>query len=316
MVVSSGASKHRINKVFLLIFGSIFIIAIGIAGWVFYEKSIPALAIGNIKVSKKDYQELIKQAAKDNISKPAATDKLIEIEKTIYAGKILNIKVSDDAIRDAGAVSAGVYNPKDLNQWQLLNGQALAIKNSILFSAKGGYDAALFTFPFSRHFMQTLPNGIITDTNFGNRIAIKDDQNYALAQANAMHDKLVKKTITTSAAVTQLRKDSRLDYGGAGNDSNEFFVDLDGKIHQQGESVTEILDSVYFEALKKLNPGSLSDVATQQLFVNFSPLKDYVNKMVDADYFFVELKAKYNPDSGLQSKFDNQIKGVKVKRHV
>ncbi len=315
--------KHpnlHINRRVIRLFRAVLVIALVsllvYGSWFVYKKTLaPALEIGSTKISRKDYNKLISQAAEQKVSQKDATDLIIEVEKQKITIQQLQLTINENDVYQAIAAKYNMFEPSKHNEWQKLNGDLVAAKNTVLNAKHGGWQGAFFAFPYSSKFVQTL-TPMPDHPGFGDNKEIAKDKAYAMAKAEEYRTKIKNGQIATAKAIEEIVKDKRLDYGGAGNDSIELFIDGDGNAFSQGESVIRVFDGYIVNAIKGLKDGELSDIGVIRTNVSMSPLPEYKGTNIPTGYYFVQLKTYNKANQAIEKQFEQKLKDIKVKRNV
>lgn len=283
--------------------------SIGIIGYDYYTQNIRAvLVIGDVKITQKQYETFISQAEKEKMAENNARNQLIESQKTVIAARKLNISIDDDDRKKVLISKYGLFDLQKANDWQTLNVEVGAINTKVTQAKEESYTGALYEFPFSRNF--DVSDLSIAGPDFGKPQAIAADKKYALDQAKSYRDKLVNKTISSTQAVAEIKKDDRLILGSAGNKSKEFTVDKNG--FESLDSLNgNTMDKSSIDTLITLKPGDVSEIATKKVFLSYYS-ENEVKEPKEVMYYFMQLKDMNKPRPNLLSDLQATRKAIKV----
>lgn len=285
------------------------LVILGIAGYRYYDGNLKSvLVIGDVSISKTQYDNYIAQASEEDLDADNARTRLIELQKTIVAGDKLKVVVDDE---DQSSVLLSRYGFTEIdkaNDWQLLTAKAEAIEAKVATSATQAYSGAIYEFPFSRNFDTSYIEAEGED--FGKPDAIEADKKYAKQQAEAYRKKLAEGSISPTQAIKEIKEDERLILGSSGNKSIEFAVDKNG---------FESVDSIngdhtaleYIDTLKGLKPGEISPIQTKKVLLSYYTESE-PKEPKEALYYFIQLKSTGDNRPNLQADFKKTVKEIKV----
>jgi hypothetical protein len=279
------------------------------AGVLVYWYTLPALKVGSFSVSKKEYQSLVTQAKADKLDEASAKQTIIDDYKLQEAAKKTGISYSAG---EAKQIAADYYQVEKPNDWQLLYGKRVLIKNLVNFKKEGGVRGALLNYPFARNFAFGTEGA---GPEFGTKAAIDADKAYALAQVQADNKDLVDGKTTADALVVKLQSDGRLTYGGVSNSSKHFIYTDKGKwlTFRDGDDRVS-LD--YLAKVRALGVG-ISPISTEKTTTaGYSMVKGYEAAGTDIAYRFYKIDEIAKADPTFAANFDSANKAVKVVSRV
>lgn len=314
-------AKSRSNR--KLIFGIlvialvIFLVGGGLLALNKYYKDKYIATIDGNKIERKDYEKLIEQAKATSLSDEDAANRYFDMMKRKYASQKMNLSMSEDL---TNYTAATLYYPRkynQLNDWEKMNVYDEAIKSSLLFSTYGGYQGAIFYFPFSMH-QETLGYAYKDNIPEGWRVQsfIESDKQYADQKASEMYQK-IKSGASIDEVMNTIISDNRLQYAGAANQSHSFDMTVDPITNTLGEYLnngmfrTTISKDISLESLKKESSVGISDIKTgKMIFYDKAGAPEY-----DAYYYFYKIDRYVEPDSEVKKQFENNVNSIKVEKH-
>lgn len=303
--------RHKI--IFIIAVVSMGLVGVAIFGYNYYKKNLaPVLTIGDVKISRTEYNEFIAQAKKEKLEENNAKNQLIDSQKKIQAAKKLGISISDSDRIAVLTSRYGFFEIKKTNNWQKLNVEAGAIDSKVAFMVKGGYKGALFEFPFSRNFDALDPKSAGPD--FGNIEKIAEDKKYALEQATLYRSKIINNTISSKQAVEEIFKNERLILGSSGNKSIEFVIDETG--YEAVDTANgSYIGRLFIDTVKTMKPGDVSGISVKKMSLSYYD-KNESKEPKEVAYYFVKLSDSIKPKPTIKAEFLKEIIGIKVQSNV
>lgn len=183
--------------------------------------SQPELKAGDQMISKRAYKAYVSQAASANIAESDARAALYE---SLVSRAAIKKTGFDPQLTDADLVAAARLKYKlgdstEPTPYQRFVAYPAAVAPQLQLADTGGHRVAIINFPFSRYIVG-FPNTTFGDPGLkGNIQAIAADMAYAKKAADDAAAAITAGTRTTTEAVASARKDSRLVYGQASNQS-------------------------------------------------------------------------------------------------
>lgn len=279
-----------------------------------YQFAFPALIIGKTNVSRSKYKTLINQAKKEKVLEADAKKTIIEVEKKRQILQKYNVKVVDSEVVDAAVSRYTIIDTKNMNDWQKLNGYLAVFDSAIQLKKTGGFDGAIYEFPFSRNFDTFNINKVGPD--FGNVNVIDADRKYAAEQAETYRKQLIDNRLTPERAVESLKANDRLVLGSAGNKSALLNLTETGSVFKNGDNFvvdkSSYLSNIKIDSLKN---GEISPTQVKTMMLSY-----YKNpssaKPQEVAFYFVQRFNKVEVNQNLEKNFANEYKDMKVKEYA
>jgi len=313
-VSDMGRSGRRLKRpsgrALLIVLAIIIGALVGMGGYFYYQSTIPALIIGDTKISKAQYKNLVGQAKALKVEEPQAKDTIISYERRRIVAKSANISIDqtdvDALLKDGDANGA--------NEWQKLVAYQSVFDNNVQLMKDPGFKAAIYYFPFSKHF--DISGGQKpTDPKFNDQKVIDEDKAYAKELATDYKQKIIDKKITPEKAIEEIKANDRLVYGTSRNNSNLVSLSGQGNVPLDG---TRTYDMTYLGILpyvEKLKVGQASEMQTRKSVPSYQPNSQGTGK-IDTAYVFAYLIQDNRDQKNDSSKIEKLLKAVKVKNNV
>jgi hypothetical protein len=309
--VSNKSVKQLIRKNYKYVLAPIFVIVILALAYFFYKDLNTAISAGNVSITKKEYTKLSNEAKSSGIKEQDVKNSISEAIKYKAIANKYNISYSQEDTKQAGSAKYQT-DSANLNSWQLLSAEKIAIENKINSLSDGSKKVAFLNFPFSRYFVAGLEKN---PPEYGNEIAIKADKKYAYDQANKIRTDLASGKLKIEDAVNTLRKDQRLIYGSASNGSKFYTVSENGKLYNEDGSVG-VLDRNEELIISNQGNSKVSAISTSKAPAVFSGLPGYNSDNTEIAYYFYYNSGETKQDKKLYSIVQQDLKEIKVKINV
>lgn len=310
LVIRKALRNKKFKKLFIIL--SIVLLLVITLLVLNYKFLGPALTIGDKKISKLTYNNLVKQGKEEGLKETDIKDKIIRAEKKKIAAQKLNISYTESQLNELITKSYGV-EPSKANDWQKLNTEEALITVRVRQIEKGGYVGSIFFFPFSRNFYSTV---FPQNAPFGDEKTISEDRAYADNKAKEYRQKLIENKITSEQAITEIIKDEKLILGPSSNLSQSFVLDENGVSSKNGESVFDSTLKEYISVIKSLKPGDISQIQMHKSVIPYDtiglPYKTQVQK--DVEFYFIKLDSNNKADSEIDYKFTKEVDSIRVRK--
>lgn len=279
------------------------------AGWYVRFKQ-PALIIGSERVSREDYEKLIKQAEKAQVSEQGAKKTIISSYKYRQVAKKLNITVDDEKMAELEL--ANLLPKMEKNDFYRLGIFKSYIDTQIELYKQEGYEGYVFYYPFSRNFLDSNP--IPTNPLFKNAEAIEKDRVNADKKAKDARTRLEQKRVQPQALVKEIKEDASLIYGNASNDTQHFVVNKAGYMLINGSGSGRFVAGRFMDILPGLGEGAVS--ALRDDVQRYMELQ--TNQIVSNNtaYYFVYKVKNLAGDKDIANKFNKEVTSIKVADNV
>lgn len=303
-ILVAKAKRQRHNIVVLILF------SLAIAGAFIYYLTLPALKIGNLKISKKQYNLLVAQAKDQKVPEKDIKQQIIDLEKQKIVADETKIKVQDSDITAAAKKIYGKLDGEQINEWQNLNGFSVALENEINLQKNGYVTGAVMMFPFTRNLESSDPNE--SNPTFNKPEAVQDDKNYAMKKAKEFRKRLVDNKTPVEELIGEIKNDDRLVFGSSGNTSTTFRVANAEYDKYREYTSNEITAYKFMKYIKGYNDGRATDILTYQSIL----MQQNDKKPTETAYFVVQLVRSANAVKDLDANFNTALRKVKVVTHV
>lgn len=228
--------------------------------------SQPEMRAGDYTISKRAYKEYVEQAAASGISeadaRTALYDSLVSRAAVKKAG--FSPDLSDAELVAAASLKYKLADDVEPTAYQRYVAYPAAVAPKLQLADKGGYELAIINFPFSRY-ITGFANTKFGDPSLkGNMQAINEDKAYAKAAAEEAAAAINAGKQTAAQAVENARKDQRLVYGQASNQSRIVRVS-----NNQGEESiyeTDFIRPVNFERITRAAAQQGKAIVEEDLF--------------------------------------------------
>ncbi len=268
-----------------------------------------AISVNNNSITKSQYSQY--KAEYEKMKKPDINNDFNEniVTSLIYssAAKQYNIVASDE---DVNLKIIDIFGTRqtEVNSWMKFVATS-AVNKQYLEDTNVKDVYAHYVFPFSRYFADGYTEQPIQD--LGNQTKIKEDEKYAKEKANE-YLRLIKaddSTANSRTIVEKIKKDSRLNYGFSGNNSEVFGYLANGAKSGSLDNNSYPSDE---ELLITKNLSGNTDILVQTS-IGISSLPGYNNGNVPIAYHFYSKPAatKANPFN-----YDDYYKKAKIEVNV
>ncbi|MDP4038459.1 MAG: hypothetical protein Q8P54_00610 [bacterium] len=295
--------RKNTTRTLLIILGVVVVLVGGIFGIRYLinrAKTIDAAFTINEKVySKKDYEKVLKDPVNKGLSKKQINEAYIELEKKKYVANKIGANPSEEQMEAARKSVFPDIKKENLNTIQQLSVYEYAFIPALVQAGDNGYEGAVFVFPFNKR-IQPYDNHV---SGWKNPEAIDSDRKYALERANYYRDQLIEKKITKEKAVEEIKKDPRLAYVNAVNDSAVFTINDSLK--------QKLANKEIFDFISGLKKSGFTEIKTAKMYTELGG-----KKPEDSLYFFVDLEKLGENRGDLSAKFEKELKSLEVKIYI
>lgn len=306
---------HKLVSLLILLCIIAVIFVAGYGLYLFYGSS-PAIKVGDQKISRRYYDELVKQASSAGINKDEATNIIIDSYKAKQAAAQVNIKPLEEDVKDITSEQFNLGYQTPANDWQKLSVYQNAVKNQLAIAENGGYQGAVLYFPFNTLFVTSGDPNFPEPEGFGNPSSIQELKQYASTQANNVRQDLVNKKISVGEAIAKISNDPKLEFAGSANSSYQFTVDNNGNLYSGNDSLSSQLPQYLIDSVVSTPAGQISDIKNYVAEYNSIMLAPGVTSPTQIAYYFVDIQKKISPNKDIQSSYDNAYKNIKVVNNV
>lgn len=253
-----------------------------------------AYTVGNQKITKNEINKAVADANRDGYSKEQAVTNYLETEKLRQLALSNNISsINKDSLSELkSSMGSGEYS-------QIL-ATNIALKDELKKVSVNRYSGAYYVFPFSTNISGGSDGG--DRPALGDQKQISLDKQYALDQANKTRNALLSGQTSPSQAVSSIVNNEKLSYPDAQNQSREF-------VNMPTDIVGWYNEPTFEPVLKFINTYNKTGISTIQTI----QIKDQNGKMVDAIFYFVQIKEiKVAKPVDIQ----NEVNNIEVEEHV
>lgn len=303
----------KINK--YIVYAVIVVVIVSVAAFVMYQKWLDnnaALVVGDIRVSKVEYNKLKDLANKEGVKDDEFKQQLIDVNKYTYAAKKADIAIEASMLSSAN-VSSALYPEKyDVsNNWQLGNVHKAYIQREVYSLENGSQEVAIMYFPFSRFFArgyETPPK------DFGNADLINQNKTYAKAKAEQIKKDLVAGKISLDQALKDVTNDKQLIFGYAPNGSIKLLVTNERAVVNLDGTKAQLSPQEYTK-LTKMKEKTASQIYTMES-ADIGAAPGYDKGTIEYGYYFYYLAAKHDKDRAKYDTFKRYLDGVAIRLNV
>ncbi len=309
---NAGIGRRNLIRLILII---ILTLVLALAFFLVRRLQLPALQIGDTKISRSQFNKLSTQAKKAKFPDNKIEDTIINFEKAKIAAKAVGVVINNDTVKATALRSIKPEEKnKEPNEWQILNATQQFIDQELLSMRAEGYDGSIFYFPFSKHVLAAGMDPKSADPLFGDAKAIAEDRQYASTAANDMRQKILSKNISVDDALNKVTTDERLHYGISPNTSRSFVADKQGNSFNKDRGANEHLPSYVVDKITALKEGEVSNIEIE-IQQNLEPAtRKFVRNEVA--FYFVVLSRKRTAETDVQGQYISKISKIKVSNNV
>lgn len=304
-------SKHRL--LYLIYFVAIIVaLLLGIVSW---QNSKTAFTVNGQRYTTTSYNAFISSAAKHKVTDSIAKTQIISISKDEYVAKKLGITISSGDIFTAARSHFLLAPNATLDNYESLTSWDAALHNYLTLAQSGGYQGAVFFFPFNEHSVETI-QGYPKPAGWGDPSAIASDQKYALSQANYYYNKLKAGAINTDNVISAVQANSKLQFSGTSNNSTSFSINTSGFSPINTQTSSTPVSPAILAQIKSFNKVGLTSIETEsESYPAFATYNGQTTAF-PVDYYFVDLQQVTKADTTIQKTFNQDVESLVVKLNV
>lgn len=270
----------------------------------------PVLIIGDQKIYKKQYDELVAQAKKRQINTEGAKNIIIEGYKYEQAAKKIGIAFDNSDLSSLEEQTTLQSTVK--NDLYYLGLKKAYIETQLEIRKQDGFDGYVYYFPFSRNFLDSDPN--TTNKLFNNDEAIEKDRNAAKQKANDARERLLANKVKPSDLVDEILADDTLIYGNASNGTQRFFVNKLGYETLNSSGTGKRVASRFIDILPNIPEGRATEIRDD--IQTYTEVQSGRIMTKNAAYYFVYKVKNVTGNKDIASQFNSALKEIQVKDYV
>ena len=298
---------HRLKLVVVIILG-VGVLGIVMSKFVFNEK--PVLVIGDQKIYKKQYDELVAQAKKRQINTEGAKNTIIDGYRYEQAAKKIGIEFGKSDLASLEEQTALQTTVK--NDFYYLGLKKAYIQTQLEIRKQDGFDGYAFYFPFSRNFLDSDPK--TTNPLFNNADAIEKDRVAAKQKADDARNRLIDNKTKPSDLVDEILADDSLIYGNASNGTQHFFVNKLGYEVLNSSGSGKRVAGRFIDILPSIPEGKATEIKDD--IQTYTEVQSGAIVTKNAAYYFVYKVKNVTGSKDVATQFSNALKEVQVVDNV
>ncbi len=304
--------RRKVILSVVLVVAVVFLAGAAFLGYQSYQKQKYFAVIDGKPVTRDEYDKMMKLAESNKENKAEASKKYLEAMRNKAAADKVGLEYDDASAIYLARVMYPKKTYQELDAWQKLMVDNKSLQTSIENRARGGYDVAIFYFPFSLHqetlgfaFRNSPPPG------YGDPNVIADDKRYAQDKLNVYRSQ-VESGANQVNVLQAIWQDPRLQYAGAPNNSRLAFLtdSPEGAEENLADNVSRIYrNDIDITKLNKEASVGLSPNYTGKISILGAPGK---SSQVDGYFYFYKVNAYYPPNKDIEAKYKSILDAQKV----